>query len=383
MSPELSRRSLLLGGGALVAGATLAAAGAAAAIDQATPEPTGRRLSAAGRTQAGVARPATPQRNALHAVFAVPDTSRLQRDLAALGSAILALLDGPSQTPNPTLPDGPGDLTVHVGLGPRPLRAIDPSLPGATPMPSFARDDAIAADRRDGDLLVALASSDAGALRPALDHLLQAVPTLVPLWAEHGFRAAGEGTVARNPLGYLDGIIVPEGQDELDENVWITSGPLAGATVCVLRRLRLDRRAFTALDVPARDGVIGRHADGRPLSGGGPRTQVDLQAKTPEGEYLVPARAHARAAHPSFTGSALMLRRGYAFDRGPDPTSGVDDAGLLFVCFARDLDAFVRTQLRLDEVDDLMTYATATASGSFLVLPGFSRTRPLGSPLFT
>ena len=191
----------------------------------------------------------------------------------------------------------------------------------------------------------------------------------------------GEGTVARNPLGYLDGIIVPEGDDELDEHVWITSGALPGATVCVLRRLRLDRRRFVALSVSTRDAVIGRHADGRPLSGGGPDAEIDLQAKTPEGDYLVPLHAHARAAHPSFTGSALMLRRGYAFDRGPT-SSGVDDAGLLFVCFQHDLDTFVRTQLRLDEVDDLMKFATPTASGSFLILPGYSSSRPLGAPLF-
>lgn len=377
MSPELSRRSLLLGGGALVAGATIAAAGAAAAIDQVTPPPAGRRQSATGRTQAGVARPTTPQRNALHAVYAVDDVSNLRTTLERLGATILALTAGPT----PTLPDGPGDLTIHVGLGPAPLHAVDPALPGATAMPAFAGDDAIARERRDGDLLLALASSDGGALRPALDHLVESVPGLSPLWAEHGFRAAGEGTVARNPLGYLDGIIVPEGDDELDENVWITSGPLTGATVCVLRRLRLDRRRFVAQPESVRDSVVGRHADGRPLSGGGPDAQIDLQAKTPDGEYLVPLHAHARAAHPSFTGSALMLRRGYAFDRGPT-ADGVDDAGLLFVCFARDLDTFVRTQLRLDEVDELMKYATPTASGSFLVLPGFSSTRPLGAALF-
>ena len=101
-----------------------------------------------------------------------------------------------------------------------------------------------------------------------------------------------------------------------------------------------------------------------------------LRAKTEAGDYLTPARSHVRAAHPSFTGSRLMLRRGYAFGTQPD------DAGLMFVCFQNELDAFVKTQHRLDELDDLMAFATPTASASFLILPGFAADRPLGATLF-
>ena len=139
MSPELTRRSLLLGGGALVAGAAVAAAGAAAAIDEVVAPPKGRRVTPTGSTQAGIARPATPQRSALHAVFAVLDPARLRADLEQLGATILTLLGGSSAT----LPDGPGDLTIPVGLGPGPLHDIDPTLPAAAPMPSFAGDAAI------------------------------------------------------------------------------------------------------------------------------------------------------------------------------------------------------------------------------------------------
>ncbi|WP_029289200.1 Dyp-type peroxidase [Cellulomonas sp. HZM] len=383
-TPGISRRALLLGTGGVVAAAAVAAVGTAVTQGGPTTSTTTDRapgVRATGRTQAGVARPATPQRQALHAVLRLgggadpgPD---LRSGLAAAGATILRLVSGPSDE----LPDGPGDLTIHVGLGPGPLAAIDPTLPAATAMPRFAGDDGIPAGRDDGDVLVALASSDGTALRPALDAVVASLPGATTLWAEHGFRGPGQGTIARNPLGYHDGIIVPEGDDELDENVWLAHGPLAGATVCVLRRLRLDRTRFAALAEGERDRVIGRHADGRPLSGGGPTAEVDLQAKTPEGAYLTPARSHARAAHPSFTGSALMLRRGYAFDRGP-LADGTADAGLLFVCFAHDLETFVRTQLRLDETDDLMPFTTPTASGSFLVLPGFDAAHPLGHQLW-
>ena len=103
---------------------------------------------------------------------------------------------------------------------------------------------------------------------------------------------------------------------------------------------------------------------------------VDLEAKTPDGRYVTPARSHARAAHPSFTGSTTMLRGSYSF------TDSDGSRGLLFRCFQRDLDTFVRTQRRLDDVDDLMRFVTPTASASFLVLPGFDADRPLGATLF-
>ena len=43
---------------------------------------------------------------------------------------------------------------------------------------------------------------------------------------------------------------------------------------------------------------------------------------------------------------------------------------------------FTETQFRLDEKDALMDRVTATASASFLVLPGFSEHQPLGSMLY-
>lgn len=71
-----------------------------------------------------------------------------------------------------------------------------------------------------------------------------------------------------------------------------------------------------------------------------------------------------------------MLRRGYAFDDGLLP-NGEADAGLAFICFQNTLRTFVVTQQRLDENDDLMTYATPTGSATFLILPGFSASSPL------
>lgn len=377
-SAGITRRSLLWGGGIGLGGAALGAAGGWALAQTAPPVPetaaaaVPATVPSRGRTQAGIARPATPQRNGLVVVADVPETAtaaEVLAMLAALGDRIDALTD-PAATERVVLPDGPGDLTITVGIGPRLVSAIDASLPGAAELPRFASDAPLAEQMRGGDLLVAAYASDAGALHACIADVMAAVPGAVRRWTQPCVRGAGEGTIVRNPFGYHDGIIVPHGDDALDENVWIADGPAAGGTIAVIRRLRLDTTGFAALPGQRQDAVVGRvRATGAPLSGGGPISEADLTAKSPDGSYLVPSRSHVRAAHPSFTGSRLMLRRGYAYSNAAGPGDAADD-GLLFICFQRELDDFSRTQHRLDETDDLMGFATPTASASFLIVPG-------------
>ncbi|MBZ2196750.1 Dyp-type peroxidase [Occultella gossypii] len=363
-------------------GARGAESGSAEPGDTGTPEAPGP-VPVHGATQAGVDRPGTPQRHGSIAVLdldAATTAAEMLALCADLGTLITALTTATSP-PHPALPDGPGDLTITVGLGPRLVRLLGPDLPGAEDLPAFAGDTELDPSHSGGDLFLAAYSHDPNDADTALTEVSDAVGHGVLRWAQRGFRAHGTGTVARNPLGFHDGVIVPRGEEELAEHVWLPDGPAAGGTIAVVRRLRVDTATFRAEPVPDRERVIGReHATGAPLSGGGPMDEVDLLAKTPEGEFRIPARSHARAAHPSFTGSHLMLRRGYAFDNGRTP-DGVADAGLLFICFQRDLRTFAATQHRLDEVDDLMTYVTTTASATFLVLPGFDAEHPLGATL--
>lgn len=407
----VSRRDVLLGvGGVIAGGAGVAGAGVLAGAlpgggsyrgeDLAAwaGEPTGSgdparapsssdNTAAYGTTQAGVDRPAVPQPFGLLAVLGLPTrigVRAVATRLARTGAAIAELTDDASP-----LPGGPGDLTVTVGLGPRIVAAVDPDLPGATDLPRFAGDDAIDDTHRGGDVLLAVHGSDPTVLPAALRRLRHVLGAATLRWSEPCFRGPGSGTVTRNPLGFHDGIAVPHGPDELAREVWLP-GPddggdarVAGGTICVLRRLVLDTERFAELGTRRQEAVIGRRrSDGAPLSGGGPWDDVDLRAKTPEGEYLVPADAHARAAHPSFTGSGLMLRRGYGFQ---EPSSNGENgaAGLFFVCFQRELDTFVRTQERLDETDALRDFTTPTASATFLILPGFDADRPLGSALMS
>lgn len=326
-------------------------------------------------------RPETPQRHGVIGVLDVPDVRGGAGVLAlceALGHTITVLT---TDTGHGTLPDGPGDVSVTVGIGPRLVRLLGRDVPGTHDLPAFASDTGLDPDYTGGDLLLAAYSTDPNDAEIALTEVMGTVNQASLRWTQRGFRADGTGTVARNPLGFHDGVIVPRGKDALAEHVWLPAGPAENGTIAVVRRLRLDVAQFRAEPVTRQEQVVGRHrGSGAPLSGGELEDEVDLLAKSPQGEFLTPARSHVRAAHPSFTDSHLMLRRGYAFDNGAS-ADGTPDAGLLFMCFQQDLRTFVSTQHRLDEMDDLMHYVTTTASATFLILPGFSPDRPLGASL--
>ncbi len=384
----VSRRRLLLGtgAGALVAGAAGVggyALGRATAPDgnpddSSAPVP----VPADGVHQAGVTRPVSPQSNALVAVADLEvGRDALARALATLGAEIARVTD--AAQPNLQLtPDGVGDLTVTVGLGAKALAVTaHPELAEAVRLPSFRGDAVLPARRRSGSLLISVNATDPTVLEPVMSHLTDLVPGYQVQWSQFGYRGPADQGVTRNPFGYFDGIIVPRTPQDLDADVWIGGGPLAGGTICVVRRFGLDTDRFRSLTPAAQDDVIGRHRqDGTPLSGGGRFDQVDLDAKTDSGALMVPAHAHARAAHPSFTGSRLMLRRSYNY------RASADDHGHLFISYQNDVGAFAKTQLRLDEVDDLMHYATPTATTAFAILPGLSTAngarRALGSTLF-
>lgn len=382
-----SRRSMLRGGavvgvaaGAGVGGFVLGRRTGTGPGEPMPPTTLVDHVPATGEHQAGVARPDQPQPNGRFTSYDADVDSRyeVRELLAALGTTI-ATLTAPGATVTGVTDDGAGDLTITVGVGPRLVAMAGADLPGADPLPRFDRDGDLPERDRGGDLLLAVQASDAVVVENVGNHLVLLSGQLSVRWAQRGFRGGGNGQagVARNVVGYLDGIVVPRTSEELDANVWIPSGPAKGGTICVLRRLVVDVSRFAAETPERQDAIIGRHqSDGSPLSGGGPMDKVDPTAKTPEGQYLTPAHAHARAAHPSFTGSPTMLRGSYTFDNGPS------DRGTIFRCFQPDLDVFVKTQRRLDEVDDLMGYVRATSSGSFLIVPGYQDGADLGSAVF-
>lgn len=322
-----------------------------------------------GATQAGIVRPRPPQRRAHVLVLRDDgDPADLSGRLSSLGSFIGRLAG-----------DRDDRLTVTVGVG---LDATTASTGAPMPdLPTFARD--LTSGASGGDLLVQVCGDDPRGVDDVVRSLLRWLTDrgFVGHWEQAGFRRTPDDRgVARDVLGFRDGVTLPSTSAELDRGVWIeppgSTSPWAGATFAVVRRLRVDSAGFLALDVGDREAIIGRRQDsGAPLSGGAADDPVDLDARRPDGRPLVSSSAHVRRAHPAPLGHPLLLRRSYSYRNGDG------DEGVLFISFQRALDVFVDTQHHLDAGDALMEYVTATASAAFLVLPGSGPDRPLGHPL--
>lgn len=353
----------------LALGASGVALAACSDDDETAPTPSDPATTAAAptRRQQGVDAPVPRQRYAAVRVATIADPDDAQALLAGLGAAITALPRA-------------DNLTVTVGVGPEVVRAArGADFVGAEDLPAFVS-DAIEDDARGGDLLLQVcADRRATALDTARTLLAGLEGRATTAWEVDGYRGEVEGVAARNVLGFFDGVAVPTTPEDLAADVWTDeSDGLADATICVVRRIRLDHRRFGLLPVSEQDAVFGRHKrSGAPLSGGGILADVDLQAKSDDGVFDIPNDAHVRRAHPLFSGAGkLMMRRGYSYRAAPD------DQGLAFICFQRELQMFVRTQNSMDGGDRLLDFATTTGSGTFLVLPAWDDATPLGAALY-
>ncbi|MFS0910970.1 Dyp-type peroxidase [Microbacterium sp. 179-I 3D2 NHS] len=369
----ISRRTLLGSGGLAVLGATLAGCAPSPATLVADAASPGRSVSPFGARQAGVARPRTPQAHLLVAVLDLDgDPGEV---LAGIGDSIGALTAGE----HPALSGiAPGDLTVMVGVGPRLMSEVDPHGPGSQRLPAFRREQ-LDERHHGGDVVIQVCASDPLVPPLALAGVLADAPSLTERWRQRGMRGPSEHvrdghSAARNVLGFVDGIAVPVTPEEQRASVWIDGGVASGGSIVVVRRMEIDVAAFRRLALADQEAIVGRERAGSaPLSGGGIADDVDLQAKTPDGRYRIPLDAHVRRAHPRPAGVPLMLRRSYSMD---------DPLGLLFVSFQADIGTFVRTMERMSEADALLDFTVTTATGAFLVLPGFDAQHPLGSTIF-
>lgn len=374
----MSRRAMLFGTGAAAMGGGLLGFGGAR-LSESSPVEASSTVEPRGPMQAGIARPQTPHTHALIVVADV-DERGIWDALAALGDRLLELIHDKHPT---VLPDGAGDLSISIGVGQRILNASSQrdTLAGFLDMPTYRGDDLLPESALGGDLLLSIHSSNPVDLEPVYHFLQDSVTGFSERWSQFGFRGPGEQGIARNPFGYHDGVTVPRTEEELADNVWIPSGPLEGGSICVLRSFLLDISGFRALSTAEQDQVFGREKlTGIPMGGTDMHEDVNVSAKTPTGDFVIPSNSHIRAAHPSFTGSKLMLRRSYSFIGAPAPT-GAPEQGLLFISFQNEIKTFILTQQRMDEIDSLMDFSTPIATGAFAMLPGFDEATPLGSSL--
>jgi deferrochelatase/peroxidase EfeB len=402
---RLSRRALLA---SAAGGGIAAAAGGAFALGRdgdAEPASAGAQTVAFhGRHQAGIA---TPAQDRLHfAAFDVEEGLRaddLRGLLRAWSGAAERMTAGhpvgdandealaPPQDTGEALGLTPARLTVTFGLGPSlfderfglaglrpaPLRDL-PALPG----------DELDPARSGGDLCVQACADDPQVAFHAVRNLARIGRGAVTVrWSQLGFGRTSSTSRAqatpRNLMGFKDGTanLKAEDVEALERHVWVAgdrSGEpswLRDGTYLVARRIRMLIEVWDRAPLGDQEQTIGRHkASGAPL---GERDEF----ATLHVDRL-PADSHVRLAAPSSNGGAALLRRGYSFTDGVDDRLGQLDAGLFFLSYQRDPEAFVRVQRRLGSDDALDEYIKHVGSAVWAIPPGARRGGYVGEGLF-
>ncbi len=403
--PRLSRRQLLGSSAAASLGALASAAAPAASPTAGASEPSA--IAFYGRHQAGVA--TVPQDHLAFATFDLAEGATRHEVAAVLAgwttdAATLTrgrALPGPAGGQHPPADSGeavglgPARLTITLGVGPD---FFTGQLGNAAARPALLAQ----LPAYDGDALDPVRSGGALCIQACADNAQSAFA------AVHALAASGLGVlnlravqagytknptpadprVARDLLGFhrTTNNIGWGDVASLDRYVWVTSPTpewLRGGTYLVARRIRIALEQWGAVSLDEQEAAVGRfRASGAPLSGHHLHDRVDLTATGSQGELLVPPGAHVRVAGPEGNGGTRILRRGYTFSDGVDPSTGELDAGTFFIAFQKDPKGQFGDMLgRLVAGDALHRYLVHTSSGVYAVPRGLGPGEDWGSLL--
>ena len=414
----LSRRGLFGLAGAGVAGLAVGGAGTAAALNVSTANTPGVSTVYPffGEHQAGIT---TPAQDRLH--FAAFDlasgTTReelieLLQDWTYAASRMTAGLEVTEDGAVGGSPLAPADdtgealglpasaLTITFGFGPTlftdengtdrfGIAAKRPAL--LEMLPRFSG-DALVPGSGGGDLCIQACADDPQVAVHAIRNLSRIAFGRASIrWSQLGFgRTSSTSTsqvTPRNLFGFKDGTanVKAEEKSTVDAQVWVARGDgpawMTGGSYLVTRKIRMIIEAWDRTLLGEQERVIGRSkGEGAPLSGGREFTEPDFEATGAADEKLIDADAHVRLAHPTATGGAKLLRRGYNFVDGNDELGRLN-AGLFFISFQRSPQQFIDVQANLSR-DALNEYIKHVSSGIFAVPPGAASGSYVGASLF-
>jgi deferrochelatase/peroxidase EfeB len=414
--PRATRRGFLAGtaGLAAFAGAGLPPGVAEAAS---TADPTVESFF--GPHQSGIFTPA--QAHTYIAAFGLAPTAKradvqmlLRRWTAAaaalnVGKPVEIPAEGDTAAeadPSDELGLSPSRLTMTFGFGPGlfeqdgadryGLRAQKPKA--LVDMPHFPGDQLVPA-RTGGDLLAQACADNPQVAFHAVRQLARLAYGVAGIrWVQAGFASDYGKETPRNLMGFKDGTGNPAINDprQMDALVWAgEEAPLwmRGGSYLVIRRARIALEHWDRMNVAFQEQTFGRHKlSGAPQGGKNEFDPIDLDAKDADGDPLIPENSHVRIAHETSLSGAEVLRRSYSYNNGANITAerwppwrqGMEfDAGLIFICYQRDLAAgFINIFQKMSRFDMMNQFVTNVGGGHFAVPAGAAEDEFIGQRLF-
>jgi deferrochelatase/peroxidase EfeB len=218
-------------------------------------------------------------------------------------------------------------------------------------------------------------------------------------WVQAGFVSDfGAGRTPRNLMGFKDGTGNPATGDakEMDAVVWAgEEAPpwMRGGSYMVVRRTRIALEHWDRMNVSFQEQTFGREKlSGAPLGAREEFDPIDLEAKNANGDPVVPENSHVGIAHRMAKDGSKVLRRSYSYNDGANITAerwppwrqGMEfDAGLVFVCFQRDLgNGFVKIFERMSRFDMMNQFVTNVGGAHFAIPRGAAKGEFIGQRLF-
>jgi deferrochelatase/peroxidase EfeB len=266
-------------------------------------------------------------------------------------------------------------------------------------LPHFPGDQLVPA-RTGGDLLVQACADNPQVAFHAARQLARLAYGIADIrWVQSGFVSDfGAGRTPRNLMGFKDGTSNPAIDDpkEMDAVVWAGDEAPAwmrGGSYMVVRRARMALEHWDRTKVSFQEQTFGRQKlSGAPLGGKSEFDPVDLAAKDANGDPLVPESAHVRIAIEMTRAGTKILRRSYSYNDGANITAerwppwrqGMEfDAGLIFICYQRDLaNGFIKIFQKLSRYDMMNQFVTNVGGGAFAVPRGAAKGEFIGQRLF-
>ena len=286
----------------------------------------------------------------------------------------------------------PASLTVTVGLGPSVFGdrfGLAAQRPAAfTELPPLNGDN-LSPRLHGGDLSVQACADDPQVCYHAVRNLARMGRNIVsPYWAVLGFgrASAGPGQVTpRNLLGFKDGTRNVATDVEYDKYVWVGNSDqqwMNGGTYQVVRKIRMLLETWDVDRIGNQQKIFGRSKEeGAPLSGKSEFDTPNFAAQGPDGNPLIDPASHVGLAARENNDGMMIRRRSYNYTDGLD-TNGQLNAGLLFISYQNDPQAFVRLQNRLGANDLLNEYIRHIGSAIFAVPPAPNEGHYIGQALF-
>lgn len=290
----------------------------------------------------------------------------------------------------------PSRVTLTFGVGPSFFDSRF-GLSGKRPtsfddLPAF-HGDALLPEWCGGDISVQVCADDMQVAFHAIRNLVRiGRGTAVLRWMQEGFQRTGPadptGGTPRNLLGFKDGTGNPDTTDAvaMNESVWVQPQDgaewMRGGSYQVVRRIRMRIEVWDRSSLADQEQTFGRHRDsGAPLGLKDEFAPLNLNDKDSSGQPVLPMNSHSRLAH--MDGKVKILRRAYSYSAGMDTKTGQIDAGLIFICYNRNLQKqFIPMQRILAKSDKLNEYTVHIGSAVFACFPGTAKGGYIGETLF-